>query len=465
MYAEQRGDELRYYYLETTVVPKHTTSVDTDTDASEFSLAELDDLVREINKNPKPDSLRSYVDPLTMDLPLPHTICRLLVDDKQVEDNEEVVYHMLEPYIFDFTANHGIQHKDFRLKKKAPVTKKNIVAAVPDPIMKQAYIDALRLHAKQHYAKRTVKRTVTKSALETMGQVSEQVAEQPEYKFELLGKGVKAFGQSIEARLFGLERLKNAYRIFRKNQSERVGEDFLEQSRGWSERPPPSLNTAQIDDYSNQNEFVDNLIDTTVALTKPKWIEIKPTVYMAEIWLLNTSPKDDRQDIGKFVRVIPDLPANRAWKWTKGESPSTHFYGRKLRLAEKPWQRVASNLLTICFTGDVTGSGSGSNPSDRMTCIDKHLKSKSTTCKVVEATDEEKMKEMHEAMRNYMIIPPPLHSHKFEIIVVHVYAVVNNEEKDHPSHQSRRRLPSEASTPWEVTGIYLRSHGVFTINS
>jgi hypothetical protein len=514
LYAEQRGHGNRYYYLETTTVPKKTTtSVATNADASAFSLAELDDLVRVINEAPIPNSLRSYVDPLTQVLPRPqHDVCRIVVEGGEID-----------PCICGCNEEDGVQNPAFRRRNKAPVTRKNIIAVVRDPIMKQAYVDALRLHAKQHYAKRTVKRHVAKSVLRTAAEQAAKEKRKPtEYTFELLGDGFRALriglfsgrpNKAKKEREFAVERLKDMYLICRKNQREHVGEE-----RG--------LHSARVQELTiaNPTTFVEQLIKTTVVFTKPSWFKIEPTVYMAEIWLLNTSPKDEVQvqDVGKFVRVIPNLPVHESWKWKDGELPCTYhmwkkgdpqeyilctsaddrttrsidrlneydkyyvtpaadeaatarsrsrirpireYEGHQLRLnrAKEPWrtqdafrqpgrteQDQSHYFVQVRVARDLLAKCFTGDEAGTYDRMDRGMDEHLRRQSVTcTVVEATEEEEMSKAMQNLEV--QQQHSRKFQYIVVHVYVVVNNEQDD----------PHDPYTSWNITGISLRSTRTF----
>ena len=197
VYAERDGpgnrrESTSYYYLKTIMEPKTTTSVDTDGDASAFSLADLADLVRELNKAPIPNALRSYVDPLTRVLPRPqHDICRIVVEGGEID-----------PCICDCNAEDGILHPSFKRRNKAPMTRKNIIAVGRDTIMKKEYMDTLRAYAKQHYAKRTVKRYVPESALHWRASYRNQTARRKDIVKKLFD-ALQSYYDQIDAKAYG----------------------------------------------------------------------------------------------------------------------------------------------------------------------------------------------------------------------------------------------------------------------
>ena len=307
------------------------------------------------------------------------------------------------------------------------------------------------------------------------------------YTFELLKNGFRSFGETRSARTCGLETLKDMYLIFRQNHSKHIIEE---------------LDNTKIQAL-NPNKFMNQLIDTTVVVSKPTWFNINSRMYMAEIWLLDKSKNDDLQDIGTFVHVIPNLSENESWNWKNGEQPWTYhvlckgdeheyvlcsdsvdttpkkidklndndeYYitpktkrthsmsmsklGHQLRLSylKAPWQ-----------TQDAYRTSQADESYFVTTVTAKDLLAK---CFIDDDLSGRMAKERNNDLPNAMkehlnkkSVTIEVQSaqdenmeecekNKFEsrFIVIHVYVVVNDGE-----------LPSNPDTPWKVTGITLRN--------
>ena len=293
-----------------------------------------------------------------------------------------------------------------------------------------------------------------------------------------------------------LNTLKNLYLNFRHNQRKHFKEELYNKQ----------LHACKCKYRKYPSKLFNQLINTTVVVSKPQWFKINSRMHMAEIWLFNTSKDDDIQDIGEFVHVIPNFSEKESWNWKDGKEPCTHNVlikgeeqeyvlcssmhkkidelndddkyfitsktnrnyrtskmGHQLRINRmiEPWPTQDGNFRTSQAEDDedVVTVSKAPSPShyfaDTITAnellvkcfIDDGLSGRMAYCRNLPETMKEHLN------KTSMTITVKSESKNASVkvqsrfLVVHVYAVVNDKKDD----------PSDTDTTWKVTGITLRN--------